>query len=51
MVDTYLKYDVEVFLYILQSGIYRRVLINAVDSNGKVKINSVSNDILKIDKQ
>ena len=32
----------------LRSGIDRRGLINAVDSNGKTQINATSNDILKI---
>ena len=35
-------------LSILQAGIDRRVLIHAVDINGKIKINAVSNDILKV---
>ena len=34
-------------LSILQAGIDNRVLINAVDINGKFKINAVSHDILK----
>ena len=34
-------------LYISQAGIGRRVFINAVDINGKFKINAVSNDIMK----
>ena len=34
-------------LSILQSGIYRRVLRNAVDINGRFKINAVSNYVLK----
>ena len=38
------------FLSILQAGIDRRVLINAVDINGKFKINATLNDILKIQK-
>ena len=38
------------FLSILQAGIDRRVLINAVDINGKFKINATTNDILKIQK-
>ena len=37
-------------LSILQAAIDRRVLINAVDINGKFKINGVSNDILKVQK-
>ena len=32
----------------LQAGIYRRVLSNAVDSNGKFEINATSNDMLNI---
>ena len=32
----------------LQAGIDDRVLVNAVDINGKFKINAVSNDVLKI---
>ncbi len=35
------------FLSILQAGIDRRVLINAVDINGRFKLNAVSNDVLK----
>ena len=38
-------------LLILQAGIYRRVLINAVDVDGKFKINGVSNDIFKTHKK
>ena len=49
-INTYLKYDVDVFLSILQAGINDRVLINAVDINCKFKINATSNDILKIQK-
>ena len=46
-VNTYIKYDVGVlFIYML----YRRVIINAVDINGKFKLNATSNDILKIQK-
>ena len=37
--------DVDVFESILQAAIDRRGLINAVDSNGKFKINAVSNGI------
>ena len=37
-------------LSILQAGIDRRVLLNAVDINGKLKINGAANDILKISK-
>ena len=40
--------DVHVALSILQAGIYRRFLVNAVDINGKFKINATSSDILKI---
>ena len=36
------------FLSILQAAIYRRVLVNAVDVNGKFKLNAVSSDALKI---
>ena len=39
------KTDVDVFESILQAAIDRRGLINAVDINGKFKINAVSNDI------
>ena len=35
-------------MIILQAGIYRRVLINAVDINGKFEINAISNDMLQI---
>ena len=38
-------------LLILQAGIYRRVLISAVDVDGKFKINGVSNDIFKTHKK
>ena len=48
--NAYLKTDVYVVLSILQAGIDRRVLINAVDINGKLNINAVSNDILKTQK-
>ena len=44
---TYLKSGVDVFVCILQAAIDRRVLIHAVDSNGKFKMNATSNDILK----
>ena len=40
--------DVHVALPILQAGIYRLFLVNAVDINGKFKINATSSDILKI---
>ena len=46
--DTYPKAEVNVALSILQAGIDRRVQINTVDIDGKVKINAVSNDILNI---
>ena len=46
--DTYPKAEVNVALSILQAGIDRRVLINAVDINGKFKTNATSNDILKV---
>ena len=46
--DTYPKADVNVALSMLQAGIDRRVLANAVDINGKFKINHTSNDILNI---
>ena len=36
--------------YMLQDGIYRRVITNAVDINGKFKLNATSNYILKIQK-
>ena len=45
-----MKTDVDLVLLSLQAGIYRRVLVNAVDSNGKCKINGLSNDMLKIQK-
>ena len=38
------------FLSSVQAGIDRRVLINAVDMNGKFKLNGVSTDTLKIQK-
>ena len=34
-------------LSILQAGIDRRALVNAVDINGKFNINAISNEILK----
>ena len=37
-------------LPLLQAGIDRRVIINAVDINGKFKITGASNDILKTQK-
>ena len=37
-INTHLKNDVDVVLSILQAGIDRRVLINAVDINGKFKL-------------
>ena len=37
-------------LFILQAGIDRRVLINAVDINGRFKLNAITNDILKFRK-
>ena len=46
--DNYPKAEVNIALIILQAGIYRRVLINAVDINGKFEINAVSNDMLQI---
>ena len=49
-VNTQLNYDVDVFLSIQQAAINNRVLIHAVDSNGKVKQHDISNDILKIQK-
>ena len=36
------------WLSILQAGIDRRVLINAVNINGKFEINATSTDIFKI---
>ena len=47
-IDTYPKAEVNVALSILQAGIDRRVQINTVDIDGKVKINAVSNDSLNI---
>ena len=44
---TYLETYVDVFLYMWQAAIDRRVLINAVYVNGKTDINAVSNDLLK----
>ncbi len=38
--DTYPKAEVNVALVILQAAVDRRVLIYAVDINGKVKINA-----------
>ena len=46
-VNTWLNYDVDVFLSIQQAAINNRVLIHAVASNGKVKQHDISNDILK----
>ena len=48
--NTHLKTDVDVFVSILQSVIYRRVLINAVDITGQFKINATAHDILQIQK-
>ena len=48
--NTYLQYDIDVVVSILQSGNYIRFLLNAVDINGKVKMNATSNDILKLQK-
>ena len=45
---TYLQSEVNMALNSLQAGIDRRVLINAVDINGKLKTNATSNHILKI---
>ncbi len=36
------------YIFYKLAYIYRRVLINAVDINGKFKINATTNDILKI---
>ena len=36
------------FLSILQSGMDRRVLIHAIDINGKFKLHAITNDILNI---
>ena len=33
------------FVSSLQAGIYRKVWTNVVDTDGKVKVNAVSNDI------
>ena len=46
-INTYWKSDVEVCLSSLQAGIDRRLLIHAVDINGKFKINATTNDMLK----
>ena len=46
--DNYSKAEINVAIGFLQAGINTKVLINAVDINGKFKINAVSNDILKI---
>ena len=48
--NTNVKYDVDVCLSIFQAGTHRRVPITVVDSDGKFKINGVSNAILKIQK-
>ena len=45
---TYPQKYVNVALSNLQAGIDNRVLVNAVDINGKFKISAVSNDVLKI---
>ena len=47
---TYLKTDVDVLLSMLQAGIDRRALINAVDINGRFKLTATSNAILKSQK-
>ena len=49
-ISTQLNYDVDVCLSILQAGIDRRVLLNAVDINGRFNLNASSNDILKFQK-
>ena len=46
--DTYPKYEATVALSIVQAGIDRRVLINAVDSNGTCKLNATATYMLKI---
>ena len=48
--NTNVKYDVDVCLSFFQAGTHRRVPITVVDSDGKFKINGVSNAILKIQK-
>ena len=48
--DSYPKAEINVAIGILQAGIDNRVSTNAVDINGKFKINATSNDILKIQK-
>ena len=45
--DNFPKAEVNVALGILQAGIDRRVLSNAVDINGKFNMHDVPNDILK----
>ena len=49
-VNTYLKSEVDVFLSILQAGVDRRVLIRAVQFNGKFKLNATSYAILTTQK-
>ena len=46
--DTYSEAEINVASGSLQAGVNNKVLINAVDVNGKFNINGVSNDILKI---
>ena len=46
--DTYPKAEVNVAIGILQAGIDRRVLSNAVDIQSKFKINAISIDIFRI---
>ena len=48
--NTYLKYDVDVCVYVLQSGIDGRVLTNTVDINGQCNINATSNAIFNMQK-
>ena len=43
-----MKSDVDVFLSMLQAAVDERVLSAAVDINGKLKLNAVSNDILNV---
>ena len=44
---TYLNTDVGVVLDILQAGINNRVLMNSVDTNGKIKLHATADTIFK----
>ena len=45
--NTQLKTDVDVFVSMLQAGIRTRVLVNAVDINGRLNTNATYGNIVK----